>query len=48
VRAAADLPHERSIRVLERLGLRLERTTEDRPAGTGFFVLERERGSRRS
>lgn len=41
VRAATDLPNVRSIRVLERLGLRLERTTEDGPAGTGFFVLGR-------
>lgn len=39
VRAAVDLPNEASIRVLERLGLRMERTTDDGPAGTGFFVL---------
>jgi RimJ/RimL family protein N-acetyltransferase len=39
VRAAVDLPNQASIRMLERLGLRLERTTDDGPAGTGFFVL---------
>lgn len=39
VRAAVDLPNAASIRVLERLGLRMVRTTNDGPAGTGFFVL---------
>lgn len=39
VRAAVDLPNEASIRVLERLGLRMVRTTNDGPAGTAFFVL---------
>lgn len=40
VRAAVDLPNRRSLRVLQRLGARLEKTTMDGPEGTAFYVLE--------
>ena len=41
VRAAVDIPNEASTKVLGRLCMRLERTTQEGPAGTAFFVLDR-------
>ena len=40
--AAADLPNRRSIRVLDRLGARLERVSDDGPEGTAFYVIDRQ------
>ena len=39
--AATDVPNEASVRVLQRLGMSLERTTPDGPSGTAFYVLDR-------
>lgn len=39
IRAATDRPNVASIRVLERLGMSLEKTTDDGPDGTAFFTL---------
>ena len=39
--AAIDIPNEASGRVLERIGMRLERTTHEGSEGTAFFVLDR-------
>ncbi len=39
VRAATDRPNVASIRVLERLGMTLEKTTDHGPGGTVFFTL---------
>ena len=41
VAAATDLPNEASARVLDRLGMTLDRTTDDGPAGTVFYSLDR-------
>lgn len=47
VRAAIDIPNEASGRVLERLGMRQERTTPDGDAGTASYVLDRSTWSAR-
>ena len=41
VRAAMDLPNTASAVVLERLGMSLDRTTDEGEAGTGFFSIDR-------
>ncbi len=41
VRAATDLPNTASVAVLHRLGMSLDRTTDEGEAGTGFFSIER-------
>lgn len=41
IEAATDLPNERSIRVLQRLGMRWVRNTGDGPDGTSFYELDR-------
>lgn len=40
--AAADRPNEPSIRVVKRLGMRLERETDDGQWGTVFYAIYRE------
>lgn len=39
VRAATDRPNVASIRVLERLGMSVEKTTDHGPGGTAFYTL---------
>lgn len=39
--AAIDLPNVKSGNVLERLGMTLERSTQDGEAGTAFYVMRR-------
>lgn len=46
LRAATDTPNHPSIRVLERLGMREWRRSDDGPAGTIFFRLPREEWAR--
>ena len=41
VRAATDLPNTASAAVLHRLGMILDRTTDEGEAGTGFFSVDR-------
>ncbi len=41
VRAATDLPNTASVAVLHRLGMSLDRTTDEGEAGTGFFSIDR-------
>ena len=43
VRAATDRPNAASSRVLERLGMELERSTDEGAAGTLFYRLDRAR-----
>ena len=40
VRAATDLPNTASVAVLHRLGMSLDRTTDEGEAGTGFYSLD--------
>ena len=42
IRAATDVPNHASVRVLERLGLREWKRSEDGPRGTVFFRAVRE------
>ena len=41
VRAATDLPNTASVAVLHRLGMSLDRATDEGEAGTGFFSIDR-------
>lgn len=41
IEAATDVPNHRSVRVLERLGMHLERRSDEGDAGTLFYVLDR-------
>lgn len=41
ITAVTDLPNRASWRVLQRLGMELVRTTDDGPAGTALFALDR-------
>jgi len=41
IEAAVDIPNERSAAVLQRLGMKLFRTTKDGPGGTAFYSVER-------
>ena len=41
VRAATDLPNTASVAVLHRLGMSLDRTTDEGEAGTNFFSIDR-------
>ncbi len=41
VSAATDLPNTASAAVLHRLGMTLDRTTDEGEAGTGFFSIDR-------
>lgn len=40
-KAATDVPNRASVAVLERLGMALDRVTDDGPHGTAFYRLER-------
>jgi ribosomal-protein-alanine N-acetyltransferase len=46
--AATDVPNDASIRVLERLGMRQTRATNDGPAGTVFYAVSRDEWLRRA
>lgn len=39
--ATVDVPNAASARVLDRIGMVLDRTTDDGPWGTAFYVLRR-------
>ena len=41
VRAATDLPNTASLAVLRRLGMSLDRTTDEGDAGTAFYSIDR-------
>ena len=42
IRAATDLPNQASVRVLERLGMKKVKETDDGEAGTAFFEVSAE------
>ena len=44
--AATDVPNQASVRVMERLGMRFERRTDDGEGGTVYYRLDRPREAR--